>query len=79
VENYFSQLLNVHSVSDVKHGEIHTGEQLVPEPHPFEVEIVIAKLKYKSSDIDKILIELIQAGGETSNSEIRKFMNSIYK
>jgi len=29
---YFSQLLNVHGVNDVKLTEIHTGEPLVPEP-----------------------------------------------
>jgi hypothetical protein len=35
-KNYFSQLLNVHSVS---------AEPLVPDPSPFEVEIAIAKLE----------------------------------
>jgi hypothetical protein len=38
-------LLNVHSVSDARHIEIHIAEQLVPDPSPFEVEIAIAKLK----------------------------------
>ena len=28
--NYFSQMLNVHGVSDVKQAEIHTAEPLVP-------------------------------------------------
>jgi hypothetical protein len=40
-KNYFSQLLNVHSVSDVRQIEIHN----VHDPSPFEVEIGIAKLK----------------------------------
>jgi hypothetical protein len=31
-KNYFSQLLNVHRVSDVKQIEIHTAEPLVPDP-----------------------------------------------
>jgi hypothetical protein len=44
-KNYFSQLQNVHSVSDVREVEIHTTEPLVPEPSHFEVEIAIAKLK----------------------------------
>jgi hypothetical protein len=35
---YYSQLLNVHRVSDVRQIEIHTAEPLVPEPKPFEVE-----------------------------------------
>jgi hypothetical protein len=38
-KNYFSQLLNVHRVSDVKQIEIHTAEPLVPDPTPFEGEI----------------------------------------
>jgi hypothetical protein len=36
-KNYFSQLLNVHGVNDVRQMEIHTVEPLVPEPSPFEV------------------------------------------
>jgi hypothetical protein len=43
--NHFSQLLNVIGVSDVRQAEIHTSEQLVPEPSDFEVEIDIEKLK----------------------------------
>jgi len=38
---YFSQLFNVHGVSDVRQREIHTAEPLVPEPSAFEVEVVI--------------------------------------
>jgi hypothetical protein len=45
----FSQLLNVHRVSDVRQMEMHTSEPLVPDPRAFEVEIAIGKLKqYKS-------------------------------
>ena len=39
--NYFSQLLNVREVKDVRQAEIHTVEQLVPEPSAFEVELAI--------------------------------------
>jgi hypothetical protein len=47
---YFSRLLNIHRVSDVRQIEIHAVEPLVPDPSPFEAEIVIAKLKrYKAS------------------------------
>jgi hypothetical protein len=46
--NYFSQLLNVHKVSDARQMEIHTAKPLVCS-HSLEVEIAIAKLKrYKS-------------------------------
>jgi hypothetical protein len=31
-ENYFSQLLNVHRISDVRQTEIHIAVPLVPEP-----------------------------------------------
>ncbi len=41
--NYFSQLLNVHGVNDIKHTDIHTAEPLVPEPSAFEVGYSKAK------------------------------------
>jgi hypothetical protein len=44
-QNYFSQLLNVHNVSDVRQIEVHIAEPLVPGPSRPEVEIAIAKLK----------------------------------
>jgi hypothetical protein len=44
-KSYFSQLLNVHNVSDVRQIEIHTAEPLVPGPSHIEVEIAIAELK----------------------------------
>ena len=43
--NYFSQLLNVHGVNDIRHTEIHTAEPLVFEPSAFEFELAITKLK----------------------------------
>jgi hypothetical protein len=65
-------------ISDVKRGETHTGELLVSEPSPFEVETAIANLKYKSSGVAQILAELIQVG-QTLCSEIHKFIRSIYE
>jgi hypothetical protein len=44
-QNYFSQSLNVHGVSDVRQIEIHTAEPLVRDPSSFEVEIATAKFK----------------------------------
>ena len=53
--NYFSQLLNVHEVKEVRQAEIHTVEPLVPEPSAFEVELAIEKQKnHKSPGIDQI-------------------------
>jgi hypothetical protein len=43
--NYFSQLLSVHGVNDVRQTEIHTAGTLVPESSAFEIELVIEKLK----------------------------------
>jgi hypothetical protein len=64
-KNYFSQLLNVHNVSDVRQIEVHAAEPLEPGPSRLEVETPIAKLKkYKSPSSDQIPAELIQAGGE---------------
>jgi hypothetical protein len=52
-KNYFSQLLNVHSIRDVRQIEIHTAELLVRGPNRLEVEIDIVNLrKYKSQDSD---------------------------
>jgi hypothetical protein len=76
--HYFSQLLNVHMVSDVRQREIHTVELLVPDSSPFEVEIAITSLKrHKSPGSGQIPTELIQAGGEILRSEIHKLINSI--
>jgi len=53
--NYFSQLLNVLVVSDVRHTEIYTAEPLVLELSALEVELAIEKLKsHKSLGIEKI-------------------------
>jgi hypothetical protein len=77
--NYFSQLLNVHGVSDVKQAEIHTAEPLLPEPSVSDVELAIEKLKsHKSPGIDQIPAELIKAGGRTISCEIHKRIISIW-
>jgi hypothetical protein len=78
-KNYFSQLLNVHNVSDVRQIEVHTAETLVPGDSRLEVEIAHAKLKkYKSAGSDLIPAELIQAGGEILLSAIHKLFNSVW-
>jgi hypothetical protein len=76
---YFSQILNVHGVSDVTHAEIHTTEPPVPEPSVFEVELAIEKLKsHKSPGIDQIPGELIKAGGRTICCAIHKLIISVW-
>jgi hypothetical protein len=51
--NYFSQIVNVHGVNDVRQAEIHTAELLVPEPSVSEIELAIDELKsHKSPGID---------------------------
>jgi hypothetical protein len=78
-KNYFSQLLNVHNVSDIRQIEVHIAEPLVPGTSRLEVEIAIAKLKnYKSPGSDQIPAELIQAGGEILLSAIQKLINSVW-
>ena len=44
-KNYFSQLLNVHGVNDVRQREIQTAELLVPDTSAFEFELAIEELK----------------------------------
>src|SRR5215469_9474625 len=74
--NYFSQLLNVQEVNNVRQAEIHTAEPLVSEPSAFEVELAIAKLKNrKSPGIDQIPAELIKAGGRTICCAIHKLIS----
>jgi hypothetical protein len=78
-KSYFSQLLNVHNISDARQIEIHTAEPLVSGSSHLDVEIAIAKLKkYKSSSSDQIPAELYQAGGETLVSVIHKLITSIW-
>jgi hypothetical protein len=62
-KTYFSQLLNVCDVSDVRQIEMHTAEPLVPGPSHLEVEISIAKLKkYKSPGSDQFWQNCIKQG-----------------
>jgi hypothetical protein len=78
-KEYFSHLLNVHSVSDVRHRGIHTAEQLVPDPSHFEVEMAILKLqKHKSPGDDQSLAELILAGDKTLHCEVHNLIHCIW-
>jgi hypothetical protein len=73
-KKYFSQLFNVHNVSDVEQIEVHTAEL-----YRLGLEIAIAKLKnYKSPDSDQIPAELIEVGGEILLSAIHKPSHSIW-
>jgi hypothetical protein len=74
-KNYFSQLLNIHRVSDVRQIEIQTAEPLVPYPSPVEFEIAIANMKmYKSPGSDTN----DSTGGEVLRSMINKLIISIW-
>jgi hypothetical protein len=62
LRNYFSQLLNVQGVNDVRHTEIYTAELLLPEPSTFAIELAIENQKSpKSPDFVQIPAELIKA------------------
>jgi hypothetical protein len=77
--NYFSQMLNVHGVNEVRQTEVHTAEPQVPEPSASEFKLAIEKLKsHKSPGIDQIPAELMKAGCRTIRSEIHKVINSIW-
>jgi hypothetical protein len=77
--NYFSQLLNVHNVSDVRQIEIHMAEPFLPDRSCLEVEVAIAKLKKdKSPGSGQIPAELIQAGGKILLSAIHKLIKSVW-
>jgi hypothetical protein len=59
---------------------MHTAEPLVREPSSFEIENATEMLKRcESAGTDQILVELIQAEGNTLRSMIHKFINSNWK
>jgi hypothetical protein len=75
---YFSQLLNVHRVSDFRQIEILTDEPLVTDLSPFDFEIAVAKLtRYKSPGSDQIPAVLIQARDKILRSKVHKLTNCI--
>jgi hypothetical protein len=39
--SYFSHLLNVRSISDVRQKEIHIAEKLVSDPCPYELKLLL--------------------------------------
>jgi hypothetical protein len=70
-KNYFSQLLNMHNVGDVRQIKVHTAEPLAPGPSRLKAQVAIAKLKeYKSPGNDEIPTDLIQTGAEILLSSI---------
>jgi hypothetical protein len=74
-KNYFCQLLSIHMAGGVRQTKMITAEPSVSEPSASEVEIATGKLKrHKSSGVDQIPAELIQAGGETLHLEIHKLI-----
>jgi hypothetical protein len=76
--NYFCQLLNVHGAGGVRQTEMYTAEPFVLKPNASEAEVAIGKLKsFKSSGVDQIPAELIQAGGEILRSKIHKLIKLI--
>jgi hypothetical protein len=78
-KTYYSQLLNVHRVSDVRQIETHTNESFLPDSCSFKADIAIAKFKnYKLPVSGLILTEMIQAGGKKLQSENRKLINSTW-
>jgi hypothetical protein len=71
--------LNVEGPGGIRQTEIHTAELFVPEPSAAEVEVAIRRMKrYKAPGSAQIPAEMIQAGGETLNSEIHKFILLIW-
>jgi hypothetical protein len=71
--------LSVHSVNEIRQAGIHTAEPLVSDHSPSDDEVSIFKLThYKSLGIDQIVLELIQALGETLCSATCKLITSVW-
>jgi hypothetical protein len=78
-KSYFSQLLNVHNVSDVRQIEIDSAEPLVPGPNHLEVETAIVMLKsINLQAVIQLPAKLIQTRGETLVSAIHKLITSVW-
>ena len=61
--NHFSQVLNVHGVTDFRQTGTRTADPLMPEPNDFEFEMASAMLiGHKPQGIDQIPAESIKAG-----------------
>jgi hypothetical protein len=75
-KNYFSQLLNVHRVSDVRQIEIQTAEPSLPDPRPLDVKTAVAKFKSINHQVVIHTAEIIQAGDEfhSKNHKLIKFI-----
>jgi hypothetical protein len=41
LQNYFTQLLNVHRVSDIRQIEINKGEPFVPDPRHLRLKLLL--------------------------------------
>jgi hypothetical protein len=52
-KNYFSQLLIVHRINEVRQIELHTAEPIIPNPRPSEVENTVANLKRYYHDFER--------------------------
>jgi hypothetical protein len=68
--------LNVRRVKGIKYTEIHTPEQLMPEPTALEFELAIEKL-HRSPVTDKIPAQLTKAGSRTIHCKIHKLITSL--
>jgi hypothetical protein len=78
LKNYFCQLLNAYGINDVWQTEIHTAEPLIVETSSADIKIATEKLKRcKSPCVYQIQVELIEAGGNTLHSAIRKLIKSV--
>jgi hypothetical protein len=73
LENYFSQLLNVHNVSDVRQIEVHSAEIST-----WSQSLKLKLLSQSRRSINHQVAELIQAGGEILLSVIHKLINYVW-
>jgi hypothetical protein len=68
---YFSQLLNDHTIAEVRKIDINIVEPILPDPRSFQAEITTATLnRYRQPCSDQIPAELFQTGGMSSINSI---------
>jgi hypothetical protein len=78
-KNYYSHLLTVHRVSDVRQIKVHTVKPLLPHPSFFRLKLLLQSRKgINLQVVIKFCAHLIQAGGEMLQSESHEVINSVW-
>jgi hypothetical protein len=77
-KNYFSQLFNVHSVSDVRQTEIHIAAILVSDPSPLGLKLLLQRKSINRQVVMKLRQNCFRHEGKHCCPKIHKLIHSIW-